>query len=180
MKYKYLKSPVNIFKENANVSSSVGLVLIMVLWRGQVDVVVLSVERSRCLALLYLLSWPRMKSDTVKSSAWREGCHRCSVIPDVCTPARAPEPRHPAHLFSSTCQRAEAFSKNLRCSSNIPTTAIVCHGPPIQSRVGDLSLIKACCQPQGPQSPTQLPFEERKNHTTPKLPPELDAELYTL
>lgn len=40
--------------------------------------------------------------------------------------------------------------KSLRCSSNCPTTSIVCPSPPIQSRVGDLSLIKARCQPARP------------------------------
>lgn len=70
------------------------------------------------------------------------------------------------HRGTDTLQHLSAGRgpfKSLRCSSDVPTTAIVCLSPPIQSRVGDLSLIKARCQPARPSVPPLLPFEVGRN-----------------
>ena len=70
----------------------------------------------------YLLSRRRMKSDTAKSSAWSSGRRRCSVIPDVSTPAGGSDALqhlsagrglslHLQHPDNSYCSSRPTYSK---------------------------------------------------------------------
>lgn len=134
------------------------LVLNLVLWSGQVERSG-AVRGARSLprsvtVLLDLLS--RMKSDTVESSAWRGGRRRCSVIPDVSTPARPPRHRHPAAPVSG----AEAFFKSLSCSSNVPNKGY-CLSRPTYSKQGGGPVINKSSL-SGPSVPSNAAFSGRK------------------
>lgn len=83
------------------------------------------------------------------------------------------------HRGTDTLQHLSAgprpFSKAWAAPPTSPRRAIVCLGPPIQSRVGDLSLIKPRCQ--GPRCPPTLPFQVGRNRTETDMSALFDLEV---
>lgn len=140
---------------------------------GRWSVAVLSEERGRCLApspscWIFYHVW--------KAIQWnhqREGEDVAGVLSSLTSPHLR------GHRGTDTLQHLSAgprpFSKAWAAPPTSPTRAIVCLGPPIQSRVGDLSLIKARCQ--GPQCPPTLPFQVGRNRTETDMSALFDLEV---
>lgn len=81
----------------------------------------------------------------------REGEDVAGVLPPLTSPHLRDALQH------LSAGRARPLFKSRSCPSNVPMTPIVCRSPPIQSRAGELSLMKAGCQ--GLQSRPLLPFQ---------------------